>query len=180
VRLRLLLFVALLSLALTAPVTPPNVRTAETSQLSQVSQPRQDVDLDVEAQRDRWYTEAASAPVVVQLPVKKRRNEGSEGNTRAQAPQEAASYEPGSIETLICSVFGDACPRAIRIARCESGLNPNARNRSGAAGLFQLLGHADLYEAHGWTISDWADPFVNATVAFDLYLASGWSPWVCR
>jgi len=28
---------------------------------------------------------------------------------------------------------------AVRVMRCESGLNPNARNRSGAAGLAQLM-----------------------------------------
>lgn len=106
----------------------------------------------------------------------KARSEGSASSSIV----EAVSYEAGSIEAVICSVFGDACAHAIRIARCESGLNPAARNRSGASGLFQLLGHGSLFEAHGWSPEDWADPYKNTVVAFDLYSASGWGPWVCR
>lgn len=120
---------------------------------------------------DVWYETASQ----VQLLAPRR-----EGTTAAQQKQERANYEPGSIEALICSVFVEDCGRAIRIARCESGLNPYARNRSGAVGLFQLLGHGDMFEAHGWSASDWSDPWKNTVVAHDLYLSSGWRPWVCR
>lgn len=122
----------------------------------------------VEAQNARLALYAMAKPV------------RGEGNMRAQAEQEARSYTPsGDIEGVICSVFTTNCAQAVRVARCESGLNPNAANPSGARGLFQLLGHQSLYEAHGWSSADWADPYVNTVVAHDLWRSSGWSPWVC-
>lgn len=104
-----------------------------------------------------------------------------EGTQVAQHPQQVRYYEPGSIEALICSVFTEDCDRAVRVARCESNLNPYARNRSGALGLFQLLGHADMFEARGWSeAADWSDPYRNTVVAHDLWSSSGWGPWACR
>ena len=104
-----------------------------------------------------------------------------EGTTGAQNAQARRSYEPGSIEALICSVFTEDCDRAVRVARCESGLDPYARNPSGAAGLFQLLGHGDLFAARGWDVAtDWSDPYKNTVVAHDLWVESGWRPWVCK
>lgn len=91
------------------------------------------------------------------------------------------SYESGTVEAIIADVFGPYAAKAIRIAQCESGLNPAARNRSGAVGLFQLLGHGDMFVAHGWSPDDWADPYKNAIVAFDLSSGgTSWGAWVCR
>jgi soluble lytic murein transglycosylase-like protein len=53
---------------------------------------------------------------------------------------------------------------AERIVWCESRGNPNARNRSGAAGLFQILGGS-------------LDPVANVTRAYEMYRARGWQPW---
>lgn len=78
------------------------------------------------------------------------------------------------------AVFGAAAGQACRVLGCESGGDPQARNRSGATGLFQLLGHGDLFEAHGWTLADAVDGVRNIAVAHDLWLAEGWRPWVCR
>lgn len=67
------------------------------------------------------------------------------------------------------------------IVRRESGGNPNARNPSGASGLFQIMLplHGGLFAAHGydWQRGDWTNPFANAQVARDLYNGSGWAPW---
>lgn len=139
-------------------------------------------------------TESTAPAVVVDLPRRveafyavAERNQAQqqppalEGTMGAQRKQQLAYYEPGSIESLICSVFAEDCDRAVRVARCESHLNPAARNASGAAGLFQLLGHADLYAAHGWdAATDWSDPYKNTVVAHDLWSSSGWGPWVCK
>jgi soluble lytic murein transglycosylase-like protein len=53
---------------------------------------------------------------------------------------------------------------AERIVSCESRGNPNARNRSGATGLFQILGGP-------------LDPVANVARAYDMYRARGWQPW---
>ena len=50
------------------------------------------------------------------------------------------------------------------IVWCESRGNPNARNRSGATGLFQILGGP-------------IDPVANVATAYDMYRARGWQPW---
>jgi len=53
---------------------------------------------------------------------------------------------------------------AERIVWCESRGNPNARNSSGAAGLFQILGGS-------------LDPVANVARAYEMYRARGWQPW---
>jgi soluble lytic murein transglycosylase-like protein len=53
---------------------------------------------------------------------------------------------------------------AERIVWCESRGNPNARNSSGATGLFQILGGS-------------VDPVTNVARAYDMYRARGWQPW---
>lgn len=93
------------------------------------------------------------------------------------APQ--VSYDAGTMEALIADVFGPNAAKAIRIAQCESGMNPNARNRSGASGLFQIMMpmHADLFA----NPSDVFDPAANARAAYSLSNGgTSWGAWVCR
>lgn len=60
---------------------------------------------------------------------------------------------------------------AAAIALAESGGNPNARNSSGASGLWQILGQV--------VPGNIFDPLVNAKNAVKKYNdAGGWSPWV--
>jgi hypothetical protein len=107
-----------------------------------------------------------------------------EAATRTTQPAEKkrVEYVPsGDMASLICSVFVNNCARAVQVAKCESGLNPSAYNRSGASGLFQLLGHGSMFVAHGWSAGDVFDPYKNTVVAFDLSRGgTNWSPWVCR
>lgn len=53
---------------------------------------------------------------------------------------------------------------AHRIMMCESHGNPNAHNRSGANGLFQILGGP-------------YDPEANVATAYHMYSQRGWQPW---
>lgn len=83
---------------------------------------------------------------------------------------------PAEVEALIRATWPDhAEDRAVRVARCESGLNPNAKNRtSSASGVMQLLaihwrGRFDPFDARA-----------NIAYAYRLWQSSGWSPWVCR
>lgn len=128
---------------------------------------------DAEYTLAAWYEWAGSLPA----PVKRL---AREGNLRAQAQQDV---DQNGVVGLIYEVFGDVGASAVRVARCESGLDPTARNRSGASGLFQVMlpTHAGRFEAHGWSAGDWADPYKNTVVAFDIYEESGsWAAWSCR
>lgn len=68
----------------------------------------------------------------------------------------------------------------VRIVRCESGMRPDAVNRtSGALGLGQ---HLPRYwparaEALGWEPSQWAEPYVNADVTAWMLATQGVRPW---
>lgn len=85
---------------------------------------------------------------------------------------------PPSIEQMIHQVFdpygeGD---KAVRVARCESGLEPNAVGGGGTyKGLFQLGPHIVAIHAYG---GNRHDPWANINAARDLYVQRGnWSAW---
>ena len=84
----------------------------------------------------------------------------------------------GDIESTICGYSWD-CGTALRIARCESGLRPDAVSYDGSSfGLFQIWqGHAyrwpDFWQA-------WADPARNTAWAHELWSEQGWWPWACQ
>jgi hypothetical protein len=87
----------------------------------------------------------------------------------------------GSIEAVIHAHFGAAGAQAVDVARCESGLNPNAiGGGSRYFGLFQLsTGHAALFQqVTGRSFEEaWSDANANAQVAAVLHSQSGWYPW---
>jgi transglycosylase-like protein with SLT domain len=95
----------------------------------------------------------------------------------------AAPSGGGSIQDIILNAFAPlgagAQQWALRIAKCESGYNPNAVNRSsGASGLFQFL--PSTWAALPWHGSSPFDPVANAQAAAYYYQHSGPGPWVCR
>jgi Transglycosylase-like domain len=81
----------------------------------------------------------------------------------------------------ISAVFGRYANQALNVARCESGFNPNAVNRSsGAAGVFQFL-------ASTWRTTAYAggSPFnasANIHAAYQVFARDGysWREWTCR
>lgn len=84
--------------------------------------------------------------------------------------------------------FGDGAlyDQAVRVARCESSLNPRAVNYAGGwHGLFQI---AERYHRSAFervTGQSWSDgiytAYYNAQYARNLYDRSGgWGPWGCR
>jgi LysM repeat protein len=95
------------------------------------------------------------------------------------APPTAAPYIPPSgdqVVAAICSLPWP-CEQMVRIASCESGLNPRSMNPAGYYGLFQISNQID----------GWDDPLTNASFAYyNKYLpaqAHGdpLTPWpVCR
>jgi len=82
----------------------------------------------------------------------------------------------GDVASIICSLPWP-CDQMVRIASCESGLNPRAVNPAGYYGLFQIAGQ----------FPGWDDALTNATYAYEhkylpaLARGDGLTPWpVCR
>jgi LysM repeat protein len=95
------------------------------------------------------------------------------------APVTPAPYIPRSSEEVIAAICALPwpCEQMVRIASCESGLNPRAYNPAGYYGLFQISNN----------IENWDDPVINANFAYyNKYLpalsrGNGFSPWpVCQ
>lgn len=79
--------------------------------------------------------------------------------------------------------FGSDAPAAIRVARCESSLNPNAVSPGGGNhGLFQInnVHRASFERVTGRPWSDRYDAGANAQFAKWLYDQQGWRPWSCQ
>ncbi len=86
--------------------------------------------------------------------------------------------EEMSITEMIKAVFGSRSGEALRVARCESRYDPNARNGS-YVGVFQIH-----HRNHAWRIEkvggkDLYDPLTNVRVAHSLMKDKGWGPWTC-
>ena len=101
----------------------------------------------------------------------------------AAAPP-APSGAGADIQRIILDAFaplGSAAQQwALRIAKCESGYNPNAVNRSsGASGLFQFLPSTWRGTPQGSAGASVFDPVANAQAAAWLYQRSGPGQWVC-
>lgn len=82
---------------------------------------------------------------------------------------------PETIET----VFGADAPVALRVAECESRLNPGAVGPYGSIGVFQINPRS-----HAWRVSrvggsGLTDPDTNIRVARHLQQDEGWRPWTC-
>src|SRR4029077_2173221 len=79
---------------------------------------------------------------------------------------------------LAGATYGDTAT-LWRKARCESGLNPNARNLSSAAtGLFQFLGSTWASTPYGRF--DPTSPYANALAAGWMHANGRGGEWVCR
>jgi cell division protein FtsL len=89
----------------------------------------------------------------------------------------------GSIQQIILDAFAPLGPGAqqwaLRVAKCESGYNPNAVNRSsGASGLFQFLPSTwASMPQHNQSVFN---PVANAQAAAVLYQRSGPNQWSCK
>lgn len=100
---------------------------------------------------------------------------------RPAAPPAPAPYS-GDVVALIHEAFGPLGEgdKAVRVAQCESGLNPLAVSPGGTyVGLFQLGDHVAAVRAYGTGVR--TDPLANVYAARDLRVQRGnWSAWpVC-
>lgn len=87
-----------------------------------------------------------------------------------------APAEAGQTTRAICKVFKRNCAAAVRVARCESHLNPRAVGRAGERGIFQI------HPVHfGWARPGRLfEPRWNALVAYRLSRGgTDWGHWTC-
>lgn len=105
-------------------------------------------------------------------------------STSAQTTH-AATNESYMI-SIIRSVFGPYSDQAIRIARCESSLNPNAVNsiavgNSHAQGLFQIL-YPSTWMGTSQAAASPFNPTANTRAAHDIFVRDGysWREWECH
>lgn len=71
--------------------------------------------------------------------------------------------------------------QAIRVAHCESTLNPGAVSPGGGNwGLFQINKvHRKRVNDLGFSWDEMLYPWQNAVVAADIWAHQGWGPWSC-
>lgn len=91
-----------------------------------------------------------------------------------EAPKPTPTPNPTeTIKNEIKEVFGADSELALRVVKCESGFNPNARNKvSSARGLFQIMA-----SVHGVNEKWLYNPSVNIRIAKQLFDRQGWTPW---
>lgn len=94
---------------------------------------------------------------------------------------EAATEDVGDVEWLVRQTFPETPDKAVRVAWCESTLNPAAVNGE-HVGVMQIATkvHARRIAAMGYTVADLFGVRANLAVARAIYDdAGGWSPWTC-
>ncbi len=90
-----------------------------------------------------------------------------------------------SVATMIEQVFGPYAPGALQVARCESGLNPNAYNPtsiggSHAEGIFQIL-YPSTWMRTSEAGSSPYNAQANILAAHQIFVRDGynWHEWSC-
>jgi hypothetical protein len=90
-----------------------------------------------------------------------------------------------SVVAIINQVFGPYAPAALRVARCESGLNPGAYNPisiggSHATGIFQIL-YPSTWMGTSQAASSPYNATANILAAHQIFVRDGynWHEWSC-
>ncbi len=97
----------------------------------------------------------------------------------ASAPATGGNSNVVNIITAAANRYGQSSEAMIRVARCESSLNPNAVNRSsGASGLFQFMPGT-------WRTTPYANANIfnaesNANAAAWMWSVGRRNEWVCQ
>lgn len=95
---------------------------------------------------------------------------------------EASDEVMGDVEWLIRQTFPETPDKAVRVARCESRLDPEAVSPGGSnVGLMQInVVHKGLAARMGYSWGQMLQAAPNLAVARAVYdAAGGWSPWSC-
>jgi hypothetical protein len=95
-------------------------------------------------------------------------------------PHAALAYatDPATVQRQISRAWMGRDAKAIRVANCESGLNPKARSPGGTyLGLWQF--DRPTWKAYGGIGDDprAVNSYHQTQVAWNLFVARGWAPW---
>jgi LysM repeat protein len=112
---------------------------------------------------------------------------GSSAVQQAPAHYYAAiSYTGSSVVSMIQQVFGPYAGAAMRVAQCESSLNPGATNsqpigNSHAAGVFQIL-YPSTWSGTPYAGASPYDAWSNINAAHAIFVRDGysWREWQCQ
>jgi LysM repeat protein len=109
------------------------------------------------------------------------------GRGAADSSGSSAPAQPGgSVTGMIYQVFGPYGSAAVRVAMCESSLNPGAYNSisvggSHAAGLFQIL-YPSTWSGTSQAGSSPYNAWSNIVAAHEIFVRDGysWREWQCQ
>ncbi|MDE1866134.1 MAG: transglycosylase SLT domain-containing protein [Thaumarchaeota archaeon] len=107
----------------------------------------------------------------------------SEADVSMPQRSETAGSAQAEIEAYIIATFGKSSTHALAIARCESNFRPDVISYTNDVGVFQIN-----LASHGAQIAQtrieqiaWLSNYKNnVDFAYQLFLKSGWNPWVCN
>jgi hypothetical protein len=113
-------------------------------------------------------------------------NQGSSaGGTLGPSGSSGSTTYSEAPAILISQVFGPYTPAALKIAQCESGMNPNAYNPqsvngSNATGLFQIL-YPSTWNTTSYRGGNPKDAMTNIRAAYEIFRRDGysWREWAC-
>ena len=101
------------------------------------------------------------------------------------AVEKTTKTPKSEVEGLIRKHFGEHAEKAIKVAKCESGLNPNAKNKhSTASGVFQIIKGTWIGNRKAMGLdTDLSLRFnaeENIKTAKYIYDHRNWQPWECH
>lgn len=107
-------------------------------------------------------------------------------NSVAAVSANTAPQTGGNVTSMINQVFGSDASGALRVATCESSLNPGATNSisvggSHAAGVFQIL-YPSTWAGTSQAANSPYSAQANILAAHEIFLRDGhsWREWVCQ
>lgn len=129
---------------------------------------------------------AGQAPAVTRRQAAQQPAQGQGGRAAtwpAVAMPPVATAPGGSVQDIIIRAFSPYGPGAVqwglRVAKCESGYNPNAVNPAGPYyGLFQFL--TSTFKNTPYGNQNILDPVANASAAAWKYGNYGGGAWGCN
>jgi hypothetical protein len=119
---------------------------------------------------------ATPKPTPTPVPTPKPTAKPTPTPTPTPNASRSATYSREQVKAGIRSAWGGDDDEAIRVADCESGLNPRAGSSSGHYGLWQM--RMETWHSYGGSGDPRdASPAAQTAAAWRLFQQRGWSPW---